>query len=70
MLWDVFVFVRVSKILCPGYIPASKWMDVIDLVHSQDLDVLDQRGNMASDVFLSLCGKEKEKNASFGISFR
>jgi len=46
---------------------ASKWLDVVNLIHSQDIDVFDDEGESVNEVFLE--SMDKCKRYQLLISF-
>jgi hypothetical protein len=51
---------------------ASRWMDVIELIQSQDLEVIDKDNKVVSEEFLAKLEAlhEKEEDATLGMSWR
>jgi len=49
----------------------TRWLDIIELVESQDMDVLDSKGEIVTDQFLARWKELRERNKTVsGISWR
>ncbi len=67
-LYGQFEASRVAKLA--NNCCVSAWMDVLELVAAQDLDVYDQDGNSATDDFLEAMAAAKKANPTIGAAWR